>query len=189
MRLKKIGAICSASKTVQILEKADEAGVIRRYIGTGSALYEVGDLGEGLSLEIMQTIFDVPEKDRREWNYIERVVANYPLLDDVCDHEEQLSVLDLLITHRGDKLVSLCTDRSIVFIDADYLAPLRDEIKAGGVAFFKRPGNLAITVKDGMCKAIAAICPTQIDDDKFVEQMSTIYRLLTAPTEETPEDA
>lgn len=189
MRLKKIGTICAATKSVQILEKIDEAGVMRRFIGNGSALYEVGDLGASMTLEIMQTIFDIPEKDRREWSYTERMVANYPLLDDVCEQEEQLSVSALMITHRSDDLVPLYTDREVVFLDLDYLAPLKDEIKAGGVAFFKRPGNLAITVKDGMCKAIAAICPTRIDDDKFVEQMSTIYRLLTAPTEETPEDA
>lgn len=178
MKLKSIGKLCTYRKEVNILQKINDTGTIRRYIGDGHAFYEVGELGDVVDLDIMQTIFDVKKEDRAYWTYSNNTHAADPLLEDEYEGEEQLQMIDLRLKWHGLELIPFSYAGGICFLDADYLAPLRDEIKEGGVGFYKRPALQAVTVKNGMCKAIACIVFSAVPD-AAVEALFEIYSALS----------
>lgn len=177
MKLKSIGKLCTNRKEVNILQKIIDTGTIRRYIGDGHAFYEVGELGDVVDLDIMQTIFDVKKEDRAYWTYSNNTSAAFPHLDDVYEGEEQLHMIDLRLKWHRAELIPFSHADGICFIDADYLAPLRDEIKEGGVGFFKRRHCQAVTIKNGMCKAIACIDFSEVPAGA-VDALFEIYRAI-----------
>lgn len=181
MKLKCIGKLCTQRAEVDILQKIDKSGLVRRFVGDGNAFYEVGELGDAVNLDIMQTIFDVKKEDRPYWTYSNNTHAADPLLEDEYEGEEQLQMIDLRLKWHGLELIPFSHTCGICFIDADYLAPLRDEIKEGGVGFYKRPALQAVTVKNGMCKAIACIVFSAVPE-AAVDALFQIYRAIENET-------
>lgn len=181
MKLKSIGKLCTQRAEVDILQKIDKSGLVRRFVGDGNAFYEVGELGDAVNLDIMQTIFDVKKEDRPYWTYSNNTHVADPLLEDEYEGEEQLQMIDLRMKWHGLELIPFSHAGGICFIDADYLAPLRDEIKEGGVGFYKRPAMQAVTVKNGMCKAIACIVFSAVPE-AAVDALFQIYRAIENET-------
>ncbi len=181
MKLKSIGKLCTQRAEVNILQIYDKNGHVRRFVGDGKAFYEVGELGETVNLDIMQTIFDVKKEDRASWSYSNNTHAADALLEDEYEGEEILKVIDLRLKWHGLELIPFSYAGGICFIDADYLAPLRDEIKEGGIGFYKRPALQAVTVKNGMCKAIACIVLSSVPD-AAVDALYEIYRTIENKT-------
>lgn len=178
MKLKSIGKLCTYRKEVNILQKINDTGMIRRYIGDGHAFYEVGELGDVVDLDIMQTIFDVKKEDRTSWSYRNMTESVYAPLEDECAGEQILKAIDLRMKWHGLELMPLSYTDGICFIDTDYLAPMRDEIKEGGVGFYKRKGESIVTVKNGMCKAIACIMLSKVPE-AAVDALYEIYRAIS----------
>lgn len=178
MRLKSIGKLCTQRAEVDILQLIDENGIIRRYVGDGCAFYEVGELGDVITLDIMYTIFDVKKEDRGKWSYRNSTETDFPFLRDEYEGEEIIQPLHLRLKHHGLELVAFRSAGGVLFINADYLAPMKDEIKDGGIGFYRRPGQSAITVKNGMCKAIACIALMEIPASA-VDALFEIYRAIS----------
>lgn len=67
MKIKSIAAICKKNKQIIIINRynGNEAGT--QYIGDGGAIYLINGLPE-LDEKSLLTIFDVPEKQRANWN-------------------------------------------------------------------------------------------------------------------------
>lgn len=78
MKIKSIAAICKKNKNIAIFERySDDGDILTQYIGDGSAVYPVVGLPQ-LDKESLLTIFDVPEKDRREREARDRFTFTEP---------------------------------------------------------------------------------------------------------------
>ncbi|MBR0081568.1 MAG: hypothetical protein IJP98_02375 [Clostridia bacterium] len=168
MQLKKIAKICAATRTIVTYEHIEEGtGAVRRFVGDKFALYEVGNLGDSITLEIMQTIFDVKKEDRPGWTF---VVKPYnpeiaEILADTCEDEVGMSAYGVHLQYRGAVLIPFYGGGKIFFVEETYFAPLRDEIKAGGIGVYWRRNWDVLTVKNGLCQTIACVSAFTLPED------------------------
>ena len=68
MKIKSIAAICKKNKQVVLFNRYSDSGTLSQYIGDGNAVYPISGLPE-LDEESILTIFDVPEKQRKDRAY------------------------------------------------------------------------------------------------------------------------
>lgn len=177
MQLKQIGRLCTASKSVNVLYKIDGNGCVRQFVGDGYCLYEVDDLGESVTLEIMQTIFDAKPEERGRWAFNSQTLNIHPLLEDYDSTDEPVQEIPMRIYYLGVMFIPFKSSRGIMFVPSHDMKPLRDEIKQGGVTFLRRGNYNAILVKKGLLGVIAYI-QTMLLPEGAIRSLYEITRLI-----------
>ncbi len=184
MGIKKIEAICKASRRIVVLwDKDGEC----QWIGDGSAFYPVYGLPLLTESHIF-TMFDIPEDKRNKYLFTETGMPATYDFNDQCDSEVPLIREEMSVIRYGATLIQLKTSEGITYVDRRYLRPLEDgeneyvlcERTAGN-------GQVYIVAKQGFLLA-GVILPYATVDKAFVEQLKTLYELsavkLTGEAEE-----
>lgn len=175
MRIKKIEAICKASRRIVVLW--DREGECQ-WLGDGSAFYPVYGLPL-LTEEHIFTMFDIPEDKRSKYLFTETEMPATYNFTDHCDSEVPLVREELSLIRYGVTLIPFKTSEGITFVDKRYLKPLEDseneyvlcERTAGN-------GQVYIVAKQGFLLA-GVIMPCAVVDKTFVEGLKTLHQLST----------
>lgn len=176
MIMKKAAALCRARKYACIMSSRGENGeLLNQYMGDGSAFYE---LPEALTLTIgsLAAILDISEEERKKWNLTDIPVPEGLDFGWITAKDVRIMPYPLHLLNGSYELIPLITTDGICFIDAGYLAPLKD---ARELEFYERrkpDGDLYIVAASGMIFC-AAIMPV-IDDGDYIKQK--VYELGTA---------
>lgn len=172
MKIKAIAAICRKTKTANIYK--DRAG--NQYIGNHEALYLVNDLPE-LDETSLLTIFDVPGKDREDWDVTCQELPEALDFADNTREEQLLQPWDLKVEITGGmKMLPVTSSQGLVFFDWEYLKPLQDA--RGYIMLTERytPScKLLVAVKVGLLLR-ALIWPERIGED-FVKDLEKMAKL------------
>ena len=151
MLLQKVKKICKSGTTLIVDQKDGN-----QWLGTPGVLYSV--YGIALNEQSVRALFDISADDDLTVHRIpEQILNAYGVsLDDTAD-ESILSETPWLLDLNGRKLqplMSASAEPMILFIDADYLSPLKD---CGELALYMRVanGNRYVAAKNGF--AIVAV--------------------------------
>lgn len=125
MKFKSIAAICKEDQMLVIYEKPGRKDV-EQWIGTASALYPISGVPK-MGKDGFCNIFDIPEKARDEFSFVEDKAPEGMCFDDTMVGERPLGEPIFTISSHGRMLRFLPSSRSgILCLDERYLAPLSD---------------------------------------------------------------
>ena len=184
MQLKKIAALCRRRKEIVTRLHVESDGTPHRYIGTAQALYEVKGL-EAVSKDMLLIMFDVPEDQRKAWQYREVTSTEYAALDYAYPEEEQAEGFGLLIDCKGETVQPIRVGRELVYVDPVYFEPFSDETKRGEIGLYRR-GHLLVA-KRGLAVPIAVIVPEGASD-KLKEAMEDLADMVVQEHEREAAD-
>ena len=184
MQLKKIAALCRKRKEIVTRLHVESDGTPHRYIGTAQALYEVKGL-EAVSKDMLLIMFDVPEDQRKAWQYREVTSTEYAALDYAYPEEEQAEGFGLLIDCKGETVQPIRAGRELVYVDPVYFEPFSDETKRGEIGLYRR-GHLLVA-KRGFVVPIALIVPEGASD-KLKEAMEDLADMVVQEYEREAAD-
>lgn len=171
MGIKKIEAICKASRRIVVLWGGE-----CQWIGDGSAFYPVYGLPI-LTEEHIFTMFDIPEDKRSKYLFTETEMPAAYDFTDHCDSEVPLVREELSVIRYGATLIPLKTSEGITFVNKRYLKPLEDsENEYVLCERTAKNGQVYIVAKQGFLIA-GVIMPVATVDNAFVEQLKTLYEL------------
>lgn len=171
MGIKKIEAICKASRRIVVLWGGE-----CQWIGDGSAFYPVYGLPL-LTEEHIFTMFDIPEDKRSKYLFTETEMPTTYDFSDSCDSEVPLIREDLSVIRYGMTLIPFKTSEGISFVDKRYLKPLEDgENEYVLCERTAKNGQVYIVAKQGFLLA-GVIMPYAAVDKAFVEQLKVLYKL------------
>lgn len=173
MKIKSIAAICKKNKQIIIINRhnGNEAGT--QYIGDGGAIYPINGLPE-LDEKSLLTIFDVPEKQRANWNVKYMNIADGIHLDDIDANERIIEQDNLSIVYDGEILKPLQTRRGLIFIKSCYLSPMSDYMDA--LELYERftPGGTPYIVAKAGFMLQAVIMPYDAINVQFVKRLQEL---------------
>ena len=174
MGIKKIEAICKASRRIVVLWGGE-----CQWIGDGSAFYPVYGLPI-LTEEHIFTMFDISEDKRSKYLFNETELPAAYNFTDYCDSELPLVREDISLIRYGATLIPLKTSEGITFVNKRYLKPLEDgENEYVLCERTDKNGRVYIVAKQGFLLA-AVIMPASVVDQSFVEILKTMYELSAA---------
>lgn len=181
MKLKKISAMCSKSKTYHILDKTDAGGHITQWMGDGSAFYQLAGLPT-LDEEGLCKLFDIAPNNRDKFDIAHR---DMPL--DVSDSnplDSPVENMGMSLFCHGKELIPLRAKDGILFIQRQYLRPMADE--ADLIELYEREaaGIRYIVAKAGMFIQ-AVILPINVLNKAFVNLLGDIHKECKAELERT----
>lgn len=176
MKIKSIAAICKKTKCAMILIHYSSAGTVTQYISDGVALYPVYDLPM-LDEESVLTIFDVPEKQRENWN-TRCVEPDGFHLEDTDTGEYFMEEMGLSFVLNGVSLKPFRAKDSVLFVNNKYLAPFSDVRDI--VQFFERRldnGQPYVVAKAGFLMQ-SVIMPFQVQETRLVQELQELMQLI-----------
>ena len=174
MKIKSIATICKKQKQIVIFNSY-HGETVTQYIGDGGAVYPISGLPE-LDEESVLTIFDVPEKQREDWNVRQMGIPEGINLEDTDKDEQMITRGDLSIVYAGKTLKPLQTRRGLVFIESRYLSPVSDVLDV--LELYERftpSGTPYIVAKAGFLLQ-AVIMPHDVINAQFVERLQELTR-------------
>lgn len=188
MKLKKVGALCSANKAFRLFDEMRESGEIRQWLGDGYAMYLLSGLPI-LNEDNVCAMFDVPEKKRKKCRCKQGPMPDTINPEDWEQGERIVSDDWPTVEYDGSVVKPLSTLGGITFIQDKYLAPLED--MADYLQLYERKsadGQTYIVAKNGM-EIAAIIMPFDIISASFVEKLEDLAgrcrTTLTAKRERT----
>lgn len=127
MKIKKIAAICTKSKWVEIHDVTDDSGAVTQWMGNREGMYRIDGVPYMAESAVL-TFFDIDTNKRAEYGVKQEEVENmYGLYDDVSENERVLIPLGFSFDFMGGKLVVFQnTCGKTYLINAKYLTPLSD---------------------------------------------------------------
>lgn len=168
MIIKSIAQICKSRKTAVLYETESI-----QWISDGNAVYPLYKMPK-FNKETLPTLLDIPEKKVESYVLREDIFPKSLNRLDYDETEVSVSEFSLQLAYLGDTLLPLNTSHGLVFIDTQYLKPLKD---LSIIQFFEREttnGVLYIAVKSGLL-LVAIILPKDIITKNFLETMNTLY--------------
>ena len=189
MKVKRIGALCKASKRCYLWNELTEAGEIRRqWISNGEGLWPVSGLPM-LSESNLSTLFDFSPNQLKEMIVKEEALPEklYGILYDFAEGEEALQESFIRLRKDGTEYMALTAGSRVIWLATELLRPcwgnqprlVRREIEESD----------AIAVLDGLMLA-GIIMPAIMGVDLYRELLRlgvSAPRPVTQP-EEPPED-
>jgi len=173
VKLKKVGAICSASGCYCLWNQKDAAGeTVYQWLGDQGAAYPLVGLPL-MDVENICAMFDITEKKREKLIMRMKDTPETMNWDDTDNLERQLTDPKLCVRYDGRDLLPLETSAGITFIQEKYLAPL-DSLEY--MQLFERrstDGGLYIVAKIGMIVQ-AVIMPMDLPDQDFMDTLNDL---------------
>ncbi len=173
MKLKKVGAICSAGGCYYLTNQKNSAGdTVYQWLGDGSAAYPLVGLPY-MDMENICAMFDITEKKQQK---LVMCMTDTPAAmnwDDADPLERQLADPKLCVRYDRRDLLPLETSAGITFIQEKYLTPL-DSLEY--MHLFERrstDGGLYIVAKVGMMIQ-AVIMPMDLPDKDFMDLLDSL---------------
>ena len=176
MKLKKVGAICSAGGCYCLMDERDADGeVVGQWMGDGRSAYPLVGLPV-MDLENICAMFDITEKKREKLVMRRADVPDSMNWEDAAPLERQLDDPKLCVRYNGMDLLPLETSAGVTFIQEKYLLPL------DGLEYMRlyerrgRNGDLRyIVAKIGMIIQ-AVIMPMDLPDKDFMVLLDDLMR-------------
>ena len=175
MKIKSIAAICKKNKQVVLFNRYSDSGTLSQYIGDGNAVYPISGLPE-LDEESILTIFDVPEKQRKDWLVRYRDIPERISFEDTDETERHVEREGISIIYSGRTLKPIRTTRGLVFIESRYLSPVADVLDV--LELYERrtaEGTPYIVAKAGFLLQ-AVIMPCDVISAQFVQRLQELTR-------------
>ncbi len=171
MKLKKVGAICSAGGHYRLMDERDADGeIVGQWLGDGKSAYPLVGLPV-MDLENICAMFDITEKKREKLVMCRADVPDSMNWEDTAPLERQLDDPKLCVRYDGRDLLPLETTAGVTFIQEKYLLPL-DGLEY--MRLYERQstsGGLYIVAKIGMILQ-AVIMPMDLPDKDFMEALN-----------------
>ncbi len=173
MKLKRVGAICSASGNYYLTNQKNAAGdIVYQWLGDGYAAYPLAGLPL-MDTENICTMFDITDKKREKLVMHMTDAPETMNWDDTDRLERQLAEPKLCVRYDGRDILPLETSEGVVFIQEKYLAPL-DSLEY--MQPFERRstgGRLYIAAKIEMLIQ-AVIMPMNLPDKSFMNLLNNL---------------
>lgn len=182
MQLKKIEKLCKERKSILVMRDVDDMGHFRTFIGDGVAMYEVQGMEDVIGGDLLLTIFDVKPGDRDDWTCSEiDGASNHKFVANVMEGDREAERVGPAIVYRGEELEAYHSAGTLIWINAKYWAPLRDEIKNGEIRVCMRQDVNGLIVKRGMGITVACIAAyAQPDEDDITNSLHELWKKVCA---------
>lgn len=146
MKIRKLAALCKAAKHIQLVDEKNG----KQWVGNGATLYPLLGLPTMSEVQVMR-MFDIPQSDNEKYHVHRADVDDLPVdLSDIANGETKLQPPDICITYAGQKFMPLAASGTVLWINPEYLDPVR---KSGDLDLYKRVDSRGIpyiAVKAGM---------------------------------------
>jgi hypothetical protein len=161
MKIKSITALCRKEKTAILFTAKDNAHGTQ-WLGVNGAAYALDRLPY-INVDTLCAIVDITEKKRKDW-----MIDEIPKLDEMSDinsaDEQLVQPEQLTIGYAGRILVPIFTNRGLIYIRNEYLAPLQAEYDSDFSLFSRARGSFTeIVARVGFMQQ-AIIYPYQIKE-------------------------
>lgn len=146
MKLKNVGALCRAAKSIVLY---DDGG--RQWVGDGSGMYVLPENLGIMSVEMLCTIFDIaPEKAADFFTRRQGWPTPYDGEDDTEEDELIFDTDRRVMFDRRDMVPARTESGRVYFVQAKYLKAVDDSENLHMTLRLTADGNPYIAVKDGM---------------------------------------
>ena len=169
MKLQKVKGLCAKRKTAYIFNKTNELGELEgQYISSGNAIYEITD-ERTLRTSSLCAMWDILGVQREKWS-----IAINDLPESInCDwglgETGAAKEFGTTIEVGGVDYIPFKISRGLVFINAEYLKPIADEIEK--IVFGERvmaDGTPYIVAMNGLM-FVAAFMPERGEIEKLIK--------------------
>ena len=171
MKIKQIVQLCRKSGKMIILRGNDDV----QWLGDGESMYPLYDapLYDESSL---YAAYDINESQRSKILFKHADIEKMKIcFADEDATETQTDKSDISIEYADRKLAAFHTQEGILFLDKKYLAPLKDMEGAEVFLRYTNDNMPYFAVKLGFM-ICGVIMPVNIIDEKFTEQLHSLYR-------------
>jgi hypothetical protein len=179
MKLNKIASLCKARKKVVLFDAPESGeGGVYQWIGDGLSAYPLHGLPR-VDKDAILTIFNVAEKDRKDWT-----VKEMPFPDglDVSNGEADEPVAAsamFLVTRSGLDVRPVGSPHGTIFLDIKYLDPLADVAKFPTLHIRESEDfGQYFAVKAGFLLEAIILPASDVLTDEFVEEIGSFAALL-----------
>lgn len=129
IKKKRVAAVCKSRKFLQMQTMPDNT----QWIGDGAAMYILAGI-EPMSAESLASMLDYTEKDFSNIRFVEGK-APFEIFSDENGTDVQIEAPPKRVIIKGSEYLIFETEKSLIFIDGDYLKPI---ITDGQTTFFMR---------------------------------------------------
>lgn len=164
MKISKIAKLCKETK--EICTKGIEGGV---WIGNGKCAYLLPEFAY-LEQSGIALAFGIAEKDRDKYIFFEMKLDSFNIRD-IDEAETLCDKLDFIFSTASGTVQAYRTQEGVKFLNANMLAPLKDEIE--NVEIYLRHttnGRAYFVAKVGM-EIYAFFQPEEIINQSFIERL------------------
>ena len=174
MKISKIAKLCKATKRLCTFKA--ESGT---WVGDACSMYFLPDVRDIDTLTLGE-LMGVSADGEKIMAYRSTDLNEHYDLEDVveADAETPCTPMDIGLWISGQKIKPYITNAGVQFLNADRLAPLKEELENGGVylRYEKKSGQPYFALKCGLLLC-GIVIPSGVLTDQNMEQMEVLYKL------------
>lgn len=172
MKIKKIAAICTKTKWVELRDVMTESGDTIQWVGNGSAMYRIDGVPY-LGKTSVMTLLDIPQSKRADFGQIhEEIGYDHGLHDDMNDEDVMVMPLDFSFEYLNGKASAFQSlNGKVHLVNTRHLSPLGEEADL----WERRIGKATYLVAKEGFLACAIIKPYE-PPKGLLEQLKTVAK-------------
>lgn len=170
MKIKELFNKAKGSKSVRIVDTADENGEItRQHIVIDDAVYPLDGIPR-VNEETVLAILDVPADMREEWHVFKGINKNIEwMLEDEQSADLEAKMGKMELECGGVKYRTFHTARGMLFVSNEQLRPIKDE---KNVCYrLRENGNAQMIIAQRGMMNIGALMPLQWADEEAADEL------------------